>query len=80
MNLVRVTSLDELRGLPNAVLRLLLNGGAYTRYKTRWDAKSQTWLVHHYFDGRSRAYSDEQLAADTNLVKGLECGALWRES
>jgi hypothetical protein len=79
----RIKDLEELRRLATRedggflTVALELKHGAYSKKDVLWEPERGLWHVYHHIDGVYGTYDDAKLAAETNVTKGLENGALW---
>ena len=74
-----ITSLEDLRTLASSKaieVRLVLNGGFFSRKTIRFDAKKVVWRVMNHIDGSRQTLTDAELWTHSNIGKGLDRNAL----
>lgn len=83
VDLIPIENLEDLRARAyrRAIeVRLLLNGGAFSRKTVRWNANRQRWFITNHIDDTKQQLTDGQLWTESNIGKGLDLGAIVRRA
>ena len=76
----QVKDIEELKTLAveGAEFFIKLNGGMRSSKNITYDKDNDTWEVYNGIDDSLQTCTTAQLAEDTNIIKALDYGALWK--